>query len=227
MQASVVIVAGRSGDSRIRCSTIWKSKKSGNVAGKWLVMKTTFLKSATTWCMNFSVTCPASFPMYPTSGGTKRPMSPGSNTVPLVPKPHVPAGQNLRQVMAAPVRESYRAALGDLVDQVSDAELLDSIYLTVFPNFHPWGSFNQIVYRFRPNGDNPDECIMECIFMTPTPTGQARPPAPPIHYLGADDDWVDAPEHARGAARREGDEKSAGDLCQLWRNQTSSLPSTA
>jgi hypothetical protein len=71
---------------------------------------------------------------------------------------------------------------------------LDSIYLTVFPNFHPWGSFNQIVYRFRPNGDNPQECIMECLYMGPTAPGEPRGPAAPIHYLGADDDWVDAPE---------------------------------
>jgi hypothetical protein len=80
------------------------------------------------------------------------------------------------------------------MDAVSDAELLDSIYLTVFPNFHPWGSFNQIVYRFRPNGDNPEECIMECIYLSPTPPGQARPPAVPVHHLGPDDDWTDAPE---------------------------------
>ncbi len=119
---------------------------------------------------------------------------PNANVVPLRPNPEIPAGQNLRQVMAAPVRESYRGVLGDVMDQVSDAELLDSIYLTVFPNFHPWGSFNQIVYRFRPNGDNPDECLMECMYLAPTPPGEPRPSAPPIHYLGPDDDWVEADE---------------------------------
>ncbi|MEM9621053.1 MAG: aromatic ring-hydroxylating dioxygenase subunit alpha [Pseudomonadota bacterium] len=119
---------------------------------------------------------------------------PDANVVPLAPAPEVPAEKNLRQVMAQPIRESFRKNLGDLMDSVSDAELLDSIYLTVFPNFHPWGSFNQIVYRFRPNGDNPEECIMECLYMTPTPTDQPRPPAPAIHYLGPDDDWVEAPE---------------------------------
>jgi len=64
----------------------------------------------------------------------------------------------------------------------------------VFPNFHPWGSFNQIVYRFRPNGDNPEECIHECMYMAPSPDGENRPPPAPIHWLGPDDDWVDAPE---------------------------------
>ncbi len=119
---------------------------------------------------------------------------PGGETQPLAPPPQVPPGQNLRQVMAHPVREQFREVLGDLMDNVSDAELLDSIYLTVFPNFHPWGSFNQIVYRFRPHGDNPDECIMECMYMAPAPPGKPRPPAAPIHHLGPDDDWTLAPE---------------------------------
>ena len=73
-------------------------------------------------------------------------------------------------------------------------ELIDSIYFTVFPNFHPWGSFNRIVYRFRPHGSNPEECIHECMVFAPAPDAEKRPPAAPIHWLGPDDDWVDAPE---------------------------------
>ena len=106
----------------------------------------------------------------------------------------LPEDGNLRAMMAAGPRESLRPLLGDRVEEFSDAELLDSIYFTVFPNFHPWGSFNQIVYRFRPHGDNPDECIHECMYFSPVPEGEERPPAAPIHWLGADDDWVDAPE---------------------------------
>jgi phenylpropionate dioxygenase-like ring-hydroxylating dioxygenase large terminal subunit len=115
--------------------------------------------------------------------------------VPAPPPPEVPEGKNLRQVMAEGAREMYRKTLGDVMDNVPDAEILDSIYLTVFPNFHPWGSFNQIVYRFRPNGDNPEECIHECMYMAPSPGGaENRPPPPPVHWLGPDDDWVEAPE---------------------------------
>ncbi|MCP5181723.1 MAG: aromatic ring-hydroxylating dioxygenase subunit alpha [Pseudomonadales bacterium] len=119
---------------------------------------------------------------------------PGTEVEPLAPMPAVPPGKNLRQVMAEPAREAFRRILGDQVDQISDAAFLDSIYLTLFPNFHPWGTFSRIMYRFRPNGDNPEECIMECIYMVPTPVGQPRGPAAPIHWLGPDDDWVDAPE---------------------------------
>jgi phenylpropionate dioxygenase-like ring-hydroxylating dioxygenase large terminal subunit len=119
---------------------------------------------------------------------------PGGNVVPLAPPPKVPRNKNRRQVAAEPIRARYREILGRAMDNVSDAELLDSIYLTVFPNFHPWGSFNQIVYRFRPNGDDPETCIMECMYLSPTPPGEARPAAAPIHWLGPDDDWTDAPE---------------------------------
>ena len=123
-------------------------------------------------------------------GGRQLPGAESTPPAPLVLEP----GANLRAVMAAPGREALRPVLGDRVDGISDAELVDSIYLTVFPNFHPWGSFNSIVYRFRPHGDNPEECIHECMFFAASPGGKKRPPAAPIHWLGPDDDGVEAPE---------------------------------
>ncbi len=119
---------------------------------------------------------------------------PGSENIPAGGSITVPEGKNLRQVMAEHVRESFRSALGDAIDDVCDAELLDSIYNTVFPNFHPWGCFNSINYRFRPNGDNPDECIMECMYLSPIPADGNYEPVREPHWLGPDDDWCDAPE---------------------------------
>ena len=75
-----------------------------------------------------------------------------------------------------------------------DAELSDSIYYTLFPNLHPWGAYNRITYRFRPYGDRHDMSIMECMFLDPWPEGEPKPPAVPIHWLGVDDDWTEAPE---------------------------------
>jgi nitrite reductase/ring-hydroxylating ferredoxin subunit len=118
---------------------------------------------------------------------------PGAEDTPLPEVPMDAEPPEVRAAMAAPRREAFRKILGDRMDRVCDAELVDSIYLTVFPNFHPWGSFNQVVYRFRPHGNDPDECIHECMYFAPAPEGE-RPPAPPIHWLGPDDDWVDAPE---------------------------------
>ena len=57
----------------------------------------------------------------------------------------------------------------------------------------PWGAYNRIVYRFRPLGTDHRQSIMEVMFLEPLPEGP-RPKAAPIHWLGPDDDWVEAPE---------------------------------
>jgi phenylpropionate dioxygenase-like ring-hydroxylating dioxygenase large terminal subunit len=119
---------------------------------------------------------------------------PDSENIPLERTREPGPGETLRSIAAEPVRESLRPIMGDAVEGISDAELLDAIYFSVFPNWHPWGSFNQIFYRFRPNGDNPEECIHECWYMVPSPEGENRPDPAPIHWLSADDDYTDAPE---------------------------------
>jgi hypothetical protein len=101
--------------------------------------------------------------------------------------------QDMRAVAAAGSRDRWREAAGDeWVDSLSDAEMMDSIDYTVFPNFHPWGAFNRIVYRFRPNGDDHRSSIMECIFLAPY-QGE-RPPPAPVHWLEDYETFSDAPE---------------------------------
>lgn len=107
-------------------------------------------------------------------------------------------------------REVLRKTLGDDVDGYSDAELLDPIYYSVFPNISPWGSFNPIFYRFRPYGDNPEECIHECMFMVPAPAGEPRPPAAKMQFLDLDDDYVEAP--------------GLGALAKVFNQDTLNLP---
>ena len=101
-------------------------------------------------------------------------------------------GQSARAAAAAASRERWRPAAGDRVDQMSDAEMMDSLDYTLFPNFHPWGAFNRIVYRFRPHGDDHRSAIMEVLFLAPF-KGQ-RPPPAPVHHLGVDEPWTNAPE---------------------------------
>jgi nitrite reductase/ring-hydroxylating ferredoxin subunit len=108
------------------------------------------------------------------------------------PRAIVPPDETARHMAAESARASLRPALGDRVEDLSDAELTESIYYTVFPNFHPWGAYNRIVYRFRPYRNDHRRCIMECMFLSPF-TGE-RPPAAPIHWLNDDDDWTAAPE---------------------------------
>jgi phenylpropionate dioxygenase-like ring-hydroxylating dioxygenase large terminal subunit len=101
-------------------------------------------------------------------------------------------GQTARATLAAMARERWREVAGDRVDTMSDAEMVDSLDYTAFPNFHPWGAFNRIVYRFRPNGDDHRSAIMECFFLSPFQGD--RPPPAKERRLGLDDPWTDAPE---------------------------------
>lgn len=116
---------------------------------------------------------------------------------PELPTP--PEGLSVRAFLAEQARKRLRKQYGDAVDvdSVADAEFVDSIYLSVFPNWHPWGAFNAINYRFRPNGDDPDEGIMEVMLYVPSPDPERRPPPAPVHWLGVDDDWTEAPELGR------------------------------
>jgi phenylpropionate dioxygenase-like ring-hydroxylating dioxygenase large terminal subunit len=104
----------------------------------------------------------------------------------------VGAGETAREVAGRARREGMRAVLGARADALSDAELDDSFYYTLFPNFHPWGAYNRIVYRFRPHQDDHRTCVMECMYLSPF-SGE-RPPPAKLHWLGPDDDWTDAPE---------------------------------
>lgn len=102
-------------------------------------------------------------------------------------------GRTARETMAARRREALKAVIGARAEELSDAEMMDSMYYNVFPNFHPWGSYNRIVYRFRPHGDNHRMSVMEVMYLEPR-TAETPSRAAPIHWLGVDDDWVEAPE---------------------------------
>ena len=104
----------------------------------------------------------------------------------------VPVGATLRQFAAELGRDSMRDGLGDEVDSLSDSELVDAVLYSVFPNFHPWASYQRIVYRFRPYGDRHDVSVMDVFLLSPF-VGE-RPPPAPCRWLGSDDPWTDAPE---------------------------------
>ena len=67
------------------------------------------------------------------------------------PMLEVPEGSTARKTLAQAARRSLGSVLDPAyVETLTDAELVDSYFMTVFPNMHPWGGFNQITYRFRP-----------------------------------------------------------------------------
>ena len=101
-------------------------------------------------------------------------------------------GQTARSASAQAARERWRPVVGDRVDDWSDAEFIDNIDYTLFPNFHPWGAYNRIVYRFRPNGDDHRSALMDVFLLSPF-SGERPAPAKTTH-LDADDSWTMAPE---------------------------------
>jgi len=104
----------------------------------------------------------------------------------------IPEGKTAREVGASSARDRWRTIVGDKVDDWSDAEYLDAIDYTLFPNFHPWGSYNRIVYRFRPLGDNHRQSVMECFFLSPF-VGE-RPAPAELHMLDFHEPWSSAVE---------------------------------
>ncbi len=96
-----------------------------------------------------------------------------------------------RAMMASAARANIQTIVGEKTG-VSDAEVSDSIYYTLFPNFHPWGGYNRIVYRFRPWNNRFDQSLMECYYLSPFKA--ERPPPAPLHLLGEDEPWTHAPE---------------------------------
>ena len=106
---------------------------------------------------------------------------------------HVPDGSTVRAMAADMARSRWRPIVGDRVDTMSDAEMMDSLDYTLFPNFHPWGAFNRIVYRFRPNGDDHRSAIMEVFFLSPW-SGDRKPEPAPLHMLEEHETFTDAAE---------------------------------
>ena len=100
--------------------------------------------------------------------------------------------ESAREASANAARERWRSIVGDGVDSWSDAEFIDNIDYTLFPNMHPWGAYNRIVYRFRPNGDDHETSIMEIFFLSPF-KGE-RPPPAETTFLGPDDSFTEAGE---------------------------------
>lgn len=105
----------------------------------------------------------------------------------------VPPGVQARAFMADAQRHRLRETLGDSVDDLEVTELVDINLYTVFPNFHPWGFFNELVYRFRPNGDDHRTAIMEVYYLQTFKDGE-RPEPAKTSYLSIDQWFVEAPE---------------------------------
>ena len=119
----------------------------------------------------------------------------------------VPEGKTARQTLAQMTRVQLQSVVPD-AHLLTDAELADSFYYTLFPNFHPWGAYNRIVYRFRPYENDAQRSVMEVLYLSPF---RGRRPAPAkIHWLDVDEPWTNAPE--------------LGTLAKVFNQDTYNLP---
>ncbi|MEM1433458.1 MAG: aromatic ring-hydroxylating dioxygenase subunit alpha [Pseudomonadota bacterium] len=104
----------------------------------------------------------------------------------------VPEDGTARSMLASLSRGNYEGVVKEGAS-LSDACLNDSIYYTLFPNFHPWGGYARIVYRFRPYKNHHNKSVMECFYLSPCRDDE-RPAPAAMTWLEEDQDWTEAPQ---------------------------------
>ncbi len=111
----------------------------------------------------------------------------------------LPAGTSARAFSAERMRESMQAQLGHDYSDAGDAEMLDSLLYNVFPNLSFWAGVPQnIVYRFRPNGMDPESALMDIVILRPCPKDGPRPAPVPVRHLDFDDPVMLAADEVGG-----------------------------
>ena len=132
---------------------------------------------------------------YDVFGNWCRAITVGGNTSPqrgIYPDPEQIF--EMRKGGAELAREGLRQAMGDKADTFCDAEVIDGYFSNLFPNFHPWGCFSRIVYRFRRTGAIRTGASWRILYLVPWPEGEEKPPAAQMHWLNEDEDFTLAPE---------------------------------
>lgn len=104
----------------------------------------------------------------------------------------LPEGMTAREYLGAYNIDRYSQMYGvNLADICTNAEILDAILYSVFPNFAPWGGFRpNVTYRFLPYNDSFEECTMEIIFMLRYPPEQQRPKDCAIQFIGPEQSFA-------------------------------------
>jgi phenylpropionate dioxygenase-like ring-hydroxylating dioxygenase large terminal subunit len=102
----------------------------------------------------------------------------------------VKEGDTARRVLGEKARKDYSQLFGRDLDHATDAELLDSIFYSVYPNWGPWGGFQpHIDYRFRPWPDQ-DNTLMEVRILLRGKPGVPLAPGVPMTMLGEDETFA-------------------------------------
>lgn len=111
------------------------------------------------------------------------------------PDMRVPEGSTARVLAAQMLRKALSAETGYDYSHAGDAELTDSMPYNVFPNIAFWASMrSNLVYRFRPDGLDPECTIMDIVVLKPVPKDGPRPKPAEIRHLDYDEPVTDAGE---------------------------------
>ncbi len=107
----------------------------------------------------------------------------------------IPEGKTPRAAMADVKRAFLKETLAREVDHLTDCEVLDTIQYHIFPNLVCWAGYGSyLVYRFRPNGSDPDRSIMEIMFLAPDSESKRLQPVKTPTRLGPDESHHNAPQ---------------------------------
>lgn len=98
--------------------------------------------------------------------------------------------QSPRSRFADIARAKISKSSGRDVSAISDAEAVDLIQYSVFPNLVQFGGVGLSAgYRFRPHGDDPERSIMEMFFLFPKAEDGSHPAPPDMVWLTEDQPW--------------------------------------
>lgn len=104
-------------------------------------------------------------------------------------------GETARSVAAENLRSHLGKELGIDLSATCDSLMMDSIEYHLFPNmfFFP-GVLVPMVYRFRPLGNDVDQCVFDLMIMEPVAKGQALPEPPEPIRLEVEQSYTEVEE---------------------------------
>ena len=109
-------------------------------------------------------------------------------------KLQVEEGGTARSTLANMLRKHFEEALDVATDGLCDAEIIDTMEYTVFPNMFLFPGLSlPMVYRFRPLGMDTDRSLFDLIFLRPLPRSGERPDPPEPVRIGIEDSYASVP----------------------------------
>lgn len=109
--------------------------------------------------------------------------------------PTLADGQTARALIGDHNRKVWGERHNVDLSQFSDAEMIDQIQYTVFPNFTVWPTVvAPLIYRFRPDGDDPQSSIFEIWMLYPIADDGTHPEPMPEFRLADDQAWSEVSE---------------------------------